>query len=67
VLDADDTPLVSSYGQRMKRDLVQFVPFNKFKNSHYSVLTAEVFEEIPRQAVEWAELNRIHPMNQPPH
>jgi hypothetical protein len=64
VLDADDSPLVSSHGQKMVRDIVQFVPFNKFKNAHYSVLAAEVLEEIPRQVVEWVELNRLKPPNQ---
>ena len=27
ILDADDVPLVSSWGETMKRDIVQFVPF----------------------------------------
>lgn len=31
-LDADDVPLVSRSGVRMKRDIVQFVPFNQFKH-----------------------------------
>ena len=61
VLDADDVPLVSRRGQTMERDLVQFVPFNKFARSHYSVLASEVLEEIPRQLVEWAEMNGVRP------
>lgn len=61
VLDADDTPLVHRNGQKMVRDIVQFVPFNKFKNKHYSLLAAEVLEEIPRQLIEWAEMNGVRP------
>ena len=61
VLDADDVPLVSRTGYTMERDLVQFVPFNQFADKHYSVLAAEVLDEIPRQLVEWAEMNGIRP------
>lgn len=61
VLDADDVPLVSRSGYKMCRDLVQFVPFNKFANKHYSILASEVLEEIPRQLVEWAEMNGVRP------
>ncbi|OHT07774.1 hypothetical protein TRFO_23876 [Tritrichomonas foetus] len=61
VLDADDKPLVSRTGEKECRDLVQFVPFNRFANSHYSVLAAEVLDEIPRQLVEWAEINDVRP------
>lgn len=32
-LDADDVPLVSSFGRRAERDIVQFVPFSKFSNT----------------------------------
>ena len=62
-LDADDVPLVSSSGYQMERDLVQFVPFNQFANKHYSALAAAVLDEVPRQLVEWAELNGIRPYN----
>lgn len=61
VLDADDVPLVSRSGKKMVRDLVQFVPFNNFKDLHYSALAANVLEEVPRQLVEWAKLNGIRP------
>ena len=34
VLDADDQPLYSEqYKKQMDRDIVQFVPFRKFKNN----------------------------------
>ncbi|OHT09885.1 Copine family protein [Tritrichomonas foetus] len=61
ILDADDDPLVSRSGVKECRDLVQFVPFNKFANTHYSILASEVLEEIPRQLVEWAEMNGVRP------
>jgi hypothetical protein len=61
VLDADDVPLVSRRGQKMCRDLVQFVPFNRFANVHYTVLAQEVLEEVPRQVCEWAEMNGVSP------
>jgi hypothetical protein len=61
VLDADEVPLVSRRGVKMCRDLVQFVPFNKFADKHYSVLAQEVLDEIPRQVCEWAEMNGVYP------
>lgn len=64
VLDADDVPLVSSKRVKMCRDLVQFVPFTQFADKHYSILASEVLEEIPRQLIEWAELNGVRPNNQ---
>lgn len=61
VLDADDEPLVSRNGTRESRDLVQFVPFNKFAKMHYSILATQVLDEIPRQVCEWAEMNNVRP------
>jgi hypothetical protein len=63
VLDADDRPLVSRTGQRMARDLVQFVPFCNFANRHYSALAAAVLEEVPRQLCEWADMNGVYPQS----
>ena len=60
-LDADDEPLVSRAGKKMERDLVQFVPFNKYQNVHYSQLATEVLDEVPRQLCEWAEMNGVRP------
>ena len=36
-LDADEVPLKSSQGVVMKRDIVQFVPFNKFESSYWCI------------------------------
>ncbi|KAH0785411.1 Copine family protein [Histomonas meleagridis] len=52
-LDADEVPLVSSTGVRMKRDIVQFVPFVKFQNNGNIGLAAEVLAEVPRQVDEF--------------
>jgi hypothetical protein len=61
VLDADDHPLVSSKGKQMVRDIVQFVPFRKFANLHYTVLASEVLAEVPKQVVDWANMHGIRP------
>jgi hypothetical protein len=61
VLDADDNPLYDRNGRKADRDLVQFVPFNKFKNSPEK-LAEEVLEEVPRQVVEYYQHNNIFPL-----
>ena len=60
VLDADDKPLVSR-GKQMARDIVQFVPFRDFQNSHYSALAAEVLAEIPEQVTSYMRARQINP------
>ena len=32
ILDADDNPLKNKYGEKMSRDIVQFVPLREFKS-----------------------------------
>ena len=39
-LDGDDIPLISSNGIKRMRDLVQFVPFNKFRNENKQWFTS---------------------------
>lgn len=47
VLDGDEEALYSSaYRKYMSADIVQFVPFNEFKNSPH-LLAKEVLDEIP--------------------
>ncbi len=60
VLDADDIPLVSSWGETMARDIVQFVPFNKFSNNPV-VLREEVLDELPRQVKTFFKSKNIQP------
>ena len=61
-LDGDDIPLISSNGIKRMRDLVQFVPFNKYKNDP-NELAAQVLEEVPRQIMEYYTMNNIYPYN----
>lgn len=59
-LDADENTLVDSSGKKAARDVVQFVPFNKFKNNPQK-LAEEVLEEVPQQVVEYFQLYSIEP------
>ena len=59
-LDGDNIPLVSSNGKKRQRDLVQFVPFNKFEGDEKK-LAEEVLDEIPRQVIEYYTLNFLYP------
>ena len=61
-LDGDDIPLISSNGIKRMRDLVQFVPFNKYKNDPKE-LAAQVLEEVPRQIMDYYTMNNIFPYN----
>ena len=61
VLDADENPLISSGGVRAARDLVQFVPFSRFESSPER-LAQEVLAEIPKQIVEYYEINHLDPI-----
>ena len=59
-LDGDDNPLISRKGIKRQRDLVQFVPFNKYEGD-INKLVYEVLEEIPRQVIEYYTLNYVYP------
>ena len=59
-LDGDDKPLISRSGKKRQRDLVQFVPFDKFKGDEKK-LTEEFLDEIPRQIIEYYTLNFLYP------
>ena len=56
-LDGDVEPLTDNNGRVTKRDLVQFVEYEKFKNGFYSgnnnELSEEVLKEIPKQIEEY--------------
>ena len=60
VLDADDNLLYDRNRRKADRDLVQFVPFNKFNNNPVK-LAEEVLEEVPRQVVEYYQHKNIMP------
>ena len=52
-LDADTNPLYSSTLRKyMSRDIVQFVPFEEFKNDEFK-LAKETLQEIPGQVVDF--------------
>ena len=57
ILDGDENPLTNSSGEKRKRDIVQFVEFNKYKNKDLDNcgphLAEEVLKEIPRQVEEY--------------
>ena len=61
-LNGDEVPLVSSRGIKRMRDLVQFVPFNKYRYNP-NILAEQVLEEIPRQINEYYTMNNIYPEN----
>ena len=61
ILDADENPLFDRRGRKADRDLVQFVPFNKFKNDPPK-LAEQVLEEIPSQVVEYYQHKGINPV-----
>ncbi len=45
VLDADDEPLKNKYGERMDRDIVQFVPLKKYTNTNFSLVSATSYQQ----------------------
>lgn len=62
ILDADDNPLRHSRtGKLMKRDIVQFVPFNEFKTQHISAIARETLEEVPGQVTSFMSMQNIYP------
>ena len=67
ILDADDEPLRHSQTRKlMQRDIVQFVPFNEFKDQHISVIAKETLEEVPGQVQSFMSMHNITP-NPPKH
>eukprot|EP00746_Dinoflagellata_sp_MGD_P009881 gnl/MRDRNA2_/MRDRNA2_120223_c0_seq1.p1 gnl/MRDRNA2_/MRDRNA2_120223_c0~~gnl/MRDRNA2_/MRDRNA2_120223_c0_seq1.p1 ORF type:complete len:810 (+),score=147.23 gnl/MRDRNA2_/MRDRNA2_120223_c0_seq1:113-2542(+) len=61
-LDADDRPLYSvSEKKYMSRDIVQFVPFNEFKDKSYHQLAMATLDEIPREVVNYFLSRKITP------
>ena len=59
-LDGDEDPLTNSRGEKRKRDIVQFIEFNNFKNNNSinigTDFAEEVLKEIPRQIDEYYNL-----------
>jgi hypothetical protein len=60
-LDADLEPLFSNkFNKGASRDVVQFVPFNDYKNDT-GALAKEVLKEIPRQMISYFQSKKITP------
>ena len=57
ILDGDEKPLINTFGEIRKRDIVQFVEFKRFKDengiNNGTELAEEVLKEIPRQLEEY--------------
>lgn len=64
-LDGDDGVLTSKSGKVSQRDIVQFVPFNKFVRSSMPELARHVLAEVPQQVVNYFQMMKISP-NHPP-
>lgn len=60
MLDSDDGKLKAPSGSKAARDIVQFVPFNKFVNDP-ARLAAETLAELPKQVVQYMKLKNIKP------
>merc|ERR1719229_409473 len=62
-LDGDDGRLMNSRGQYAKRDIVQFVPMNKFKK--LSELSKETLVEVPDQFLSYVRAHGVVPIAKP--
>lgn len=65
LLDSDATALRSSRGTAASRDIVQFVPFSRFRGSPER-LAKETLAEIPTQVLAYAAQHGIRPSPPPP-
>jgi len=59
-LDGDDVILRNTQGRATKRDIVQFVKFNEFRNGSRQALAEEVLEEVPEQVISYLVQNKIN-------
>uniref|UniRef100_A0A3Q3KF07 Copine-3 n=2 Tax=Monopterus albus TaxID=43700 RepID=A0A3Q3KF07_MONAL len=61
LLDGDDGKLKSTTGQPVARDIVQFVPYKKFKDASKAALGQAVLAEVPNQLVSYFRMRGIDP------
>lgn len=61
-LDGDNEPLVNRKGERIQRDIVQFVMYEKFKLNPQE-LAAEVLYEVPGQVEQYYSMNNFNDTN----
>lgn len=60
-LDGDKNKLISSTGIRSSRDIVQFVPFNRFSGNNGMMFASEVLAEIPTQVDQYCSAHGFIP------
>lgn len=58
-LDSDDKVLTDAEGKKAVRDIVQFVPMNKFRN--IAALRKATLAEVPQQLTSYMKLHGIEP------
>ncbi|KAJ7360434.1 hypothetical protein OS493_015535 [Desmophyllum pertusum] len=63
-LDSDDG-LLMALGKAAQRDIVQFVPFRKFKTVSPAALAKEVLAEVPKQLTDYFKARNILPQQRP--
>merc|ERR1711916_332251 len=59
ILDADDNPMTSTWGEKARRDIVRFVPYREFRNKPVSELARCVLEEVPGQLLSYFKMRGI--------
>ncbi|XP_061731425.1 copine-1-like [Nerophis ophidion] len=65
LLDGDDGVLRSMVGEAVARDIVQFVPFRKFKDAPVATLAQSVLAEVPTQVVSYFKMRGLQPLKAP--
>ncbi|XP_070574853.1 copine-3-like [Ptychodera flava] len=65
VLDGDDGVLKTIRGERVARDIVQFVPYRDFKNAGQAALAKNVLAEVPGQVKDYFQKRGIPPNSRP--
>uniref|UniRef100_A0A8C5DWW8 Copine-3 n=1 Tax=Gouania willdenowi TaxID=441366 RepID=A0A8C5DWW8_GOUWI len=61
LLDGDDGKLKSTVGEAIARDIVQFVPYRKFKDAPITALAQAVLAEVPNQLVSYFKMRGFDP------
>ncbi|CAL1612957.1 unnamed protein product [Knipowitschia caucasica] len=62
LLDGDDGVLRSTSGEKVHRDIVQFVPFRDFEEAPLAALAQSVLAEVPSQLVSYFKMRGIQPI-----
>ncbi|XP_060081518.1 copine-3-like isoform X2 [Ylistrum balloti] len=65
LLDGDNGMLRAPNGQEARRDIVQFVPFRKFKRVSAEELARQVLAEVPQQVVQYFTMRGLTPCKKP--